>query len=83
MIIWGLRSRGKALGQFPISCPNCHREAMTTISQSRRWFSLFFIPIFPISAKKSIARCNLCGFQYQFDNVHADQLAAAAQPRQA
>lgn len=77
MIIWGLKSRGKALGQFTLPCPNCHRDAVTAVSQSRRWFTLFFVPVFPISAKRSVARCGLCGFQYVLDNARADQLAAA------
>ena len=41
--------------------------------RSRRWFTLYFIPIVPFS-KKSIARCNLCGFQYVMDNDQADSL---------
>jgi transcription elongation factor Elf1 len=81
MIIWGFRSRGKALGQRVLNCPNCHRDAMTAAYQSRRWFTLFFIPIFPIGEKKTVARCGLCGFQYQVSNEQAESLfSAAAKP---
>jgi transcription elongation factor Elf1 len=81
MIIWGFRSRGKALGQRMLNCPNCHRDAMTAAYQSRRWFTLFFIPVFPIGAKRTLARCGLCGYQYQVDNAQAEALfGAGAQP---
>lgn len=80
MIIWGLRNRGNALGQIQLTCPNCHRAAMTSLAQTRRWFTLFFIPLFPIGAKQSIAVCGLCGFRYQVDNAQAESLVAQATP---
>ncbi len=81
MIIWGLRSRTKTLGQRMLNCPNCHRDAMTAAVQTRRWFTLFFIPIFPISGKKTIAVCGLCGFRYEVNNEQAEAMfGAAAKP---
>lgn len=74
MIIWGLRSRGSTLGQRTVNCPNCHRQAMTMFSQSRRWFTLFFIPVFPVSARTTVATCGLCGFRYAVDNQQAAAL---------
>jgi transcription elongation factor Elf1 len=79
MIIWGMRSRSKALGQRVLNCPNCHRDAMTVAAQTRRWFTLFFIPIFPISSKQTIAQCGLCGYRYQVDNTQAEALYGQAQ----
>lgn len=86
MIVYGFRNRGKILGQRMLNCPNCHRDAMTTASRNQRWFTLFWIPIFPIGAKKTVARCGLCGFQYQVDNQQAEALytqnQAQAAPQQ-
>jgi hypothetical protein len=76
MIIWGLRTRGKTLGQVQLTCPNCHRPAMTGLGQSRRWFTLFFIPIFPISGSTTTAVCGLCGYRYQVDTKQAQALLA-------
>lgn len=73
-IIFGLRTRRKDLGQRVLNCPNCHRDAMTAATQVRSWFALFFIPVIPLGAKKTIARCGLCGFQYQVDNAQAAAL---------
>ena len=72
MIIYGLRTRTRALGQRASECPNCHRVAMTSYAQRRRWFTLFFVPLFPISGRTSIANCGLCGYQYQVDTKQVD-----------
>jgi zinc-ribbon family len=74
MIIWGYRSRSKTLGQRPVSCPNCHQTAMTGFGQSRRWFTIFFIPIFPISGSTTVASCGLCGYRYKVDQQVSKQM---------
>jgi len=71
MIIWGFRSRKKILGQIQYLCPQCRQHSFHTIVRARRWFTLFFIPIFPFN-KSSVARCNLCGIQSPIDNEQAD-----------
>lgn len=72
-VIWGYRSRNKVMGQVKSVCPQCRREGFQTVVRSRRWFTLYFIPLIPFS-KKSIARCNLCGFQYAMNNDQVDAL---------
>ncbi len=85
-VIWGFRSRNKVLGQVQSVCPQCKRKGFQTVVRSRRWFALYFIPMIPLY-KRTIARCNLCGFQYTMDNNQADSLfpqgQAAAQPQAA
>lgn len=75
MIIWGFRSRNKVLGQVPYVCQQCRRNSFHTIVRSRRWFTLFFIPIFPFS-KISTSRCNLCGVQMRIPNDRAEAFFA-------
>jgi tetratricopeptide (TPR) repeat protein len=77
-VIWGYRSRNKVMGQVKSVCPQCRREGFQTVVRSRRWFTLYFIPLIPFS-KKSIARCNLCGFQYAMNNDQVDALFPQAQ----
>ncbi len=72
-IIWGFRSRNKVMGQFKNTCPQCRKVGFQTVVRSRRWFTLYFIPLIP-STKRTIARCNLCGFQYVMNNDQADAL---------
>jgi transcription elongation factor Elf1 len=79
IVVWGFKTRGKVMGQIQLTCPNCHRAAMTTIAQSQPWFTLFFIPVFPTGGKKTTAVCGLCGYRYQVDSKKAQELLA--QPR--
>ncbi|HLG77484.1 MAG TPA: zinc-ribbon domain-containing protein, partial [Ktedonobacteraceae bacterium] len=72
MIIWGFRSLNKVLGQVQYVCQQCKQNSFHTVVRSRRWFTLFFIPIFPFT-KSSISRCNICGIQTRMDNARADQ----------
>lgn len=72
-IICGSRSHNRVMGQMQYACPQCKKEGFQTVVRSLRWFTLYFIPLFPFS-KETIVRCNLCGFQYAMDNKQADSL---------
>jgi len=78
-VIYGFRSRNKVMGQTQSVCPQCQRSGFQTVVRSSRWFTLYFIPLFPYSTK-TIARCNLCGFQYAIDNKQANVLFPQGQP---
>lgn len=71
MIIMGYRSRNKVMGQVQYVCPQCRQNSFHTVVRSRRWFTLYFIPLFPIS-KNTSSRCNMCGLMTPFDNAEAD-----------
>ena len=84
MIVWGIRSKGRVLGQLRYTCPKCQQNAYHTVVRTQRKFSLFFIPLFPIGSSTS-STCNVCGFRQGLKNDQADQLlaqAAATQPAQ-
>jgi hypothetical protein len=72
MIIYGFRNRNKVLGQIEMGCAKCQRPTMQTIVRTRRWITLFFIPVIPMY-KRTTARCNLCGLQMKVENAQADQ----------
>ncbi len=71
MIIMGYRSRNKVMGQVQYVCPQCRQNSFHTVVRSRRWFTLYFIPLFPLS-KNTSSRCNMCGIMTPFDNAEAD-----------
>lgn len=59
LIIFGSKISIKNFGStILIKCPNCHNSDYANLIR-RRWFTLFFIPIFPINCKYYIA-CNVC-----------------------
>jgi len=60
-IILGASLRKKKLGQISATCNRCAREVVHSLEQHRTWFTLFFIPLFPLDRGREVRRCNLCG----------------------
>lgn len=52
-------------------CPNCNETADIVGKAYRQWFTVFFIPVFPISGSTRFSRCVNCGATFQ---VPADEL---------
>ncbi len=46
-------------------CPNCGRESELVGKKYRRWFTIFFIPIFPISGAQRLTQCTRCNAQFR------------------
>jgi hypothetical protein len=80
MILFGVRSRRNRLGTVFTECPQCHQTCSQSIARVRRWFTLFFIPIFPFSTKHFTV-CSMCSGAARVDRAHAEHLASLdAQP---
>lgn len=62
LFIIGIMPRETPRGQVVRYCPVDGRETMHTLIDRRMWFTLFFIPLFPVSRKQTIARCGECGY---------------------
>ncbi len=77
-IIFGSRSRNKVMGQMQYVCSACGKPSFHTIVRSRRWFTLYFLPVIPMK-KSTTERCNLCGFQRLIDNNQADAMFSQKQ----
>jgi tetratricopeptide (TPR) repeat protein len=71
MIFIGSRSNKKVMGQKVYTCSRCKKPGYHAIVRSRGWFTLYFIPLIPLS-KSTISRCNLCGYQERINNEQAD-----------
>jgi ribosomal protein L37E len=72
MIISGYRTRSNVLGQLKYTCDKCQQRTYHTFVRTRRSFTVFWVPLFPI-AKVTTTRCHVCGFQTYFDNKKADE----------
>jgi len=46
-------------------CPKCEQEADFLAKSHRQWFTLFFIPVFPISGKTLFSQCSVCGATFR------------------
>lgn len=57
----GVRTKAKAVGQVQRGCTKCTRPTVHTAVETRRWLTLFFIPVIPLGGNNYVVRCNLCG----------------------
>lgn len=59
-IIWGTRGFNKIMGYTKqYTCRHCNNISAWELVRTSRWFTLFFIPIFPFSFKY-LALCPVC-----------------------
>jgi hypothetical protein len=56
---WGHGTNKNYGATLAITCPNCKNETWLQLSRSRKWFTLFFIPVIPYSTKHLLL-CEVC-----------------------
>jgi hypothetical protein len=73
----GVRTKGKSLGQLERSCSKCARPTVHQAVETRRWFTLFFIPVIPLGGNQ-VVRCGVCGLTTKGTPELKDQLSTRA-----
>ncbi len=81
MIIFGSRGYLRVLAMVNFVCNNCHNPAAQKVTQRLIKFTLFFIPLFPISSSYSTT-CTFCGLTTKIDKTLAEQYVAYSQQPQ-
>ncbi|MCF0127271.1 MAG: zinc-ribbon domain-containing protein [Pseudobutyrivibrio sp.] len=64
----------KSLG--PQTCPNCNHEANLTLAHEKRYFHIFWIPVFFFKGWKVIT-CPNCGIAKRLDKKEFKELKRA------
>jgi predicted RNA-binding Zn-ribbon protein involved in translation (DUF1610 family) len=60
-IIWGSRGLTSNKGHGKFYCPSCDEDDVNYDHKSvREWFTVYFIPIFPIGSAKHYVECQYC-----------------------
>ncbi len=78
-IIFGTRSILKNLGiVFKNMCNNCHNEKYWVLTRTTRWFTLFFIPIFPTSSRYSLS-CPVCKYGIKLNQEQIEKYKPIAE----
>lgn len=75
MIIFGTRGMARILGQLIYACMMCRHEAAQRLVKRSRWFTLFFIPVFPFYVRR-VVNCSYCGAESAIDREMADLFLA-------
>jgi tetratricopeptide (TPR) repeat protein len=63
-------------------CPRCQQRADIVGKQFRNWFTVFFIPIFPISGAQRFSQCANCGAEFPVEARQLGNQVAAAEQQQ-
>src|ERR1700690_2211805 len=77
LLIFGTRARAKAVSTGEFFCSHCGADRSYVLQEFRRWFTLFFVPLFPIG--KVIGRnvkCSTCGTTFTVDVLNTPTSAA-------
>jgi uncharacterized tellurite resistance protein B-like protein len=62
ILIWGLRARPKTTATGAFFCAHCGADRSYVLQQIRRWFTFFFIPLFPVGkVLGEQVKCTTCG----------------------
>lgn len=60
ILIWGTRGRTKAAGSGEFHCPDCSARHPYVLQEVKRWFTFFFIPVFPMGKLGQYVECGRC-----------------------
>jgi hypothetical protein len=77
LIIWGYRRYLHQLAMLTFLCGNCGNPAAHALTRAVTKFTLFFIPLFPISSKY-FTQCTFCGASRRVGKEEAAQLQQQA-----
>jgi hypothetical protein len=60
LILWGSTGFPSKVGEGRFRCPQCGDEQRYEHTQVNRWFTLYFIPLFPIGSAGENVECSRC-----------------------
>ncbi|MGC0375977.1 zinc-ribbon domain-containing protein [Streptomyces sp. SAI-229] len=77
MIIFGTKGYLYQLAILTLVCAQCGNPAAHTLRKRVTKFTLFFVPLFPVSTKYT-TQCTFCGAEQKLAKEQAEQLQAQA-----
>ncbi|MEU8435811.1 zinc-ribbon domain-containing protein [Streptomyces sp. NPDC029216] len=78
MIIFGTSVYLYQLAILMLTCRHCGNPAAHTVRKQVTKFTLFFIPLFPVSTRYT-TQCTFCGMEQEVPKDWAEQAEAQAQ----
>ena len=73
--LFGVRTRSNGLAQIDQPCSKCSKHTIHTAVETKRWFTLFFIPIIPLGTSHLLG-CNVCGLKQEWSPEQTARLTA-------
>ncbi len=79
MIIWGSKAVTGNVGGGNFNCPVCAAPRNFEQKRVRRFFTLYFIPLFPTDTLGQYVECTTCQGTFETDVLHYDPAAEERQ----
>ena len=67
MIIFGTKPRTKTVAKGSFYCPKCQTTRQYEHKKARNYFTLYFVPVFPIGDLGEYVECQTCRMTFQLD----------------
>lgn len=67
MIIFGTKPRMKTIGTGSFYCPKCQTTRQYDHKRGKNYFTLYFVPLFPIGDLGEFVECQTCHMTFQLD----------------
>jgi hypothetical protein len=82
MIIWGSKARQKQIATGTFFCPSCRVTSPYSHIRWARYFTLYFIPLFPTQTLAETVKCNACAGEFKptILALSNEEIEAALQP---
>jgi transcription elongation factor Elf1 len=65
MIIFGTRAKTKDLDAGQFFCPHCQEMRQYVRKQARPYFTLYFLPVFPVGKGSEFVECQTCHLAFE------------------
>ncbi len=59
------------------ACPRCHNHVRMKLLALKKWFTVFFIPVFPYGPEYFLA-CPMCGYSVELSRRQFDEIRQGA-----
>ncbi|MFV0460215.1 MAG: zinc-ribbon domain-containing protein [Actinomycetales bacterium] len=76
IVLFGTRLYREVLGVATMVCPRCGQIAAQRVERRRTKFTLFFIPLIPLSTSYRV-QCAACAVETTVDEQEAHRLVSA------
>ena len=71
--LFGMRTKAKGIAQVESVCTKCNRATMHAVVETKKFFTLFFIPVIPLGGNH-FAKCGVCGLMKKCSPELKDQV---------
>jgi hypothetical protein len=74
--LFGLHTYFRTISRGQFTCPKCAQPQQYRLRRGRRFFTVFFLPLIPVSRPREHVRCENCKTRYLPDVIGRQQVAA-------